>query len=394
MSNSKFLDFIKQEDLRQSSNIELIASENFVSDDIKAALGSCLTNKYAEGYPYHRYYGGCQVIDEIEDYTRYLFKKVFNTDYHVNVQSHSGSQANEAAYRAVLKPGDKVVSMELNSGGHLTHGLPANFSGQLYNFKHYHVDENGLINKNEVETLLFEEHPKLLVVGASSYSREIDYSWFKKEIDEFSPGTLLMVDMAHVAGLIAAGYHKSPFGYADIVTSTTQKTLRGPRGGLIFCKPEFKRAIDSAVFPGTQGGPAMNIIAAKGICAEEALTYEFREYIEKVINNASTMAYRFEELGYNVVTHGTDNHMFIIDLRKNYPDLTGKEVQDMLDEYHITVNKQCVPNEERSPFETSGIRIGTAAMTTKGYDATAFAHIASEIDSYIRRYSADKKLGA
>lgn len=381
----KILEYIESEELRQKQNWELIASENFVSEDVKKALGSCLTNKYAEGYPEHRYYGGCQVVDKIESATRFLFQELFKTDYHCNVQPHSGSQANEAAYRAILKPGDSVLAMAMNDGGHLTHGSPVSFSGQLYKFYHYGVTQSGRVNHDEVIEKLRMLKPKLLVVGASSYSRYLDYDWFRWNIHKHSPGTILMADIAHVAGLIAAGEHPSPFGNADIITSTTQKTLRGPRGGLIFCKKELAKQIDSAVFPGTQGGPLMNVIAAKGICAEEALQPEFKEYIQQVKKNARAMADEFMKLGYKVVGDGTDNHMFVLDLRQNYPNITGLMAQEALDKMFITANKQCVPNEDRKPAQASGIRIGTPAMTTKGWKETDFIECARVIDICLKR---------
>lgn len=385
----KILEYIDSEELRQKQNWELIASENFVSEDVKKALGSCLTNKYAEGYPEHRYYGGCQVVDQIESATRFLFQELFKTDYYCNVQPHSGSQANEAAYRAILSPGDSVLAMGMNDGGHLTHGSPVSFSGQLYKFYHYGVTQFGRVNTNDVIEKLRMLKPKLLVVGASSYSRYLDYEWFRWAIDKYSLNTLLMVDMAHVAGLIAAGEHPDPFGYADIVTTTTQKTLRGPRGGLIFCKTKFGKAIDSAVFPGTQGGPLMNVIAAKGVCAEEAMEPEFKDYIQQVLKNAKAMAEEFKRLGYKVVSDGTDNHMFVLDLRQNHPNITGLMAQEALDKMFITVNKQCVPGETRKPAQASGIRIGTPAMTTKGWKEVEFIECAKVINNCLKRLEGD-----
>ena len=380
------IDAIKNEDDRQKSAIELIASENFTSDDIKRACGSSLTNKYAEGYPEQssidefiaeypdyvhtgnvgRYYGGCKYIDKIELYARYLFKKAFKTNYHVNVQPHSGSSANMAAYMAVLNPGDTILALSLENGGHLTHGSKVSFSGKLYNVVIYGVDENGFIDYAEMFEKALEYRPKLILAGASAYSRIIDFNYFKKVAKKV--GALFMVDMAHIAGLVVAGVHPSPFGLADIVTTTTHKTLRGARGGLIFCKPELAKKIDSAVFPGIQGGALQNIIAGKAITAEEACMDGYKQYICQVVENTKAMCNEFIKLGYDVVTGGTDNHLFLIDLTKTHPHLSGRAAQDVLEQYGITVNKNCVPNETRSPKEASGIRIGLAAMTTRGWE--------------------------
>ncbi len=388
---SKVFDFIEKEKNRQMLNIELIASENFVSDDVMRAVGSCLTNKYCEGYPAHResgnkgrYYGGCKHIDELEEYCCQKWKEVFHTNYHVNVQPHSGSSANLAAYLSILQPGDTILSMNLNNGGHLTHGSGVNFSGKLFNFVFYDVDENGLIDMKDVERLAKKHHPKLILAGASAYSRIIDFEAFSNIA--LSVGAYFMVDMAHIAGLVAAGDHPSPFGLADIITTTTHKTLRGPRGGLIFCRPGLAKKVDSAVFPGTQGGPLEHVIAGKAVAAEEACTEEFRQYIHQVCKNAKAMSDEFIRLGYSVVSGGTDNHLFLLDLTNT--GLTGKEVQDLLDEYHITLNKNCIPHETRSPQQTSGVRIGTAAMTTKGYTEQEFRHVAKLIDRHIRTYQA------
>ena len=309
---SKVLELIAKEQERQNKNIELIASENFVSEDVLKAVGSCLTNKYAEGYPGKRYYGGCEYIDEIESYCKELWQKVFDTDYHVNVQPHSGSNANLAAYQAVVKPGDTILSMELNNGAHLTHGSPVNASGKLYNFCFYGVNDQGFIDYNDVRKKAIECQPKLIVAGASAYSRVIEFDKFAEVADEV--GAYLMVDMAHIAGLVATGYHVSPFGLADIVTTTTHKTLRGARGGLIFCKPELAKKVDSAIFPGTQGGPLEHVIAGKAVAAEEALKPDYKDYIRRVVENADAMAKQFVAMGYNVITGGTDNHMFLLDL--------------------------------------------------------------------------------
>ena len=377
---SKVFDLIKKEEERQARNIELIASENFCSEDIMRAAGSCLTNKYSEGYPGKRYYGGCEVVDEIESYCIEMWQKVFNTDYHVNVQPHSGSSANLAVYQSVLVPGDKVLSMELNNGSHLTHGSPVNASGKLYDFVFYGVDENGFIDYDDVRKKALENHPKLIVAGASAYSRIIDFKKFGEIAKE--AGALLMVDIAHIAGLVATGYHPTPFGYADFVTTTTHKTLRGPRGGLIFCKQEFAKKIDSAIFPGMQGGPLQHIIAGKAIAAEEALRPEYKEYIGHVVENCAAMAKEFIRLGYKVVTGGTDNHLFLVDLTDK--GISGKQVQEACDKEGITLNKNCVPNETRSPMQTSGVRIGTAAMTTKGFTAEMFVETARKIDKIIK----------
>jgi len=384
--SSKVFDLIEEEKKRQRENIELIASENFVSEDILRAVGSCLTNKYAEGFPGKRYYGGCEVVDKIENYCIEQWQKVFNTDYHVNVQPHSGSQANFAAYSAALSPGDTILSMSLSNGGHLTHGSKVNFSGKLYNIIEYNVDENGFIDYNDIYNKIKEYKPNLVLAGASAYPRIIDFKHIKEIINEFSNEDYkpyFMVDMAHIAGLVAAGEHPSPFRLADIVTTTTHKTLRGPRGGLIFCKPELAKKVDSAVFPNSQGGPLLHVIAGKAICAEEAQTDTYKKYIKNVKINCKAMADTFIKMGYDVITNGTDNHLFLIDFSKTHPNITGKQVQDELDKHHITLNKNCVPNEQRSPMQTSGVRIGTAAMTTKGYTVDDFIEIAHKIDKII-----------
>lgn len=386
----KVFDFIKEEELRQQSNVELIASENFVSEAIMKATGSCLTNKYAEGYPDNRYYGGCEIVDKIEKYCIEKWKEVFNTDYHVNVQPHSGSQANLAAYQSVLKQGDTILSLDLNNGGHLTHGSPVNSSGKLYNAVFYNTDENGYIDYEDLKNKLIEYRPQLVLAGASAYPRVIDFKRIYDIINQvcgdgdYRP--YFMVDMAHIAGLVAAGEHPSPFGYADIITTTTHKTLRGPRGGLIFSKPELSKKVNSAVFPGTQGGPLMHVIAAKAVCAEEALMPEYKTYIKHVVNNSKAMANEFLNMGYDLATDGTDNHLFLIDFSRTNPELTGLDVQELLDKYNITLNKNCVPNETRSPKYTSGVRIGTAAMTTKGWNEVDFRNCAKYIDSLIKEH--------
>ena len=392
--DSKVFDIIEKEKHRQDTTVELIASENFVSENVLKAVGSCLTNKYCEGYPADhksgskgRYYGGCEYIDELEEYCCDMWRKVFNTDYHVNVQPHSGSSANLAAYMSVLKPGDTSLAMSLNNGGHLTHGSSVNFSGKLFNMKFYDVDSEGFIDFNDVKNKAEEFRPKLILAGASAYSRIIDFEKFAKIAK--SVGAYFMVDMAHIAGLVAAGDHPSPFGLADIITTTTHKTLRGPRGGLIFCKPELAKKVDSTIFPGTQGGPLEHVIAGKAVAAEEACTEEFKNYIHDVVGNCKAMCDEFISMGYKIVTGGTDNHLFLVDLTAT--GLTGKEVQDELDKHHITLNKNCVPTETRSPQQASGVRIGTAAMTTKGYKKDDFIKVAHNIDKVIKEMQERKK---
>lgn len=392
--DSKVFDIIEKEKHRQDTTVELIASENFVSENVLKAVGSCLTNKYSEGYPANhksgskgRYYGGCEYIDELEEYCCDMWRKVFKTDYHVNVQPHSGSSANLAAYMSVLKPGDTILAMSLNNGGHLTHGSSVNFSGKLFNMKFYDVDANGFIDFNDVKNKAEEFRPKLILAGASAYSRIIDFEKFA-EIAK-SVGAYFMVDMAHIAGLIAARDHPSPFGLADIITTTTHKTLRGPRGGLIFCKPELAKKVDSTIFPGTQGGPLEHVIAGKAVAAEEDCTEEFKNYIHDVVGNCKAMCDEFISMGYKIVTGGTDNHLFLVDLTAT--GLTGKEVQDELDKHHITLNKNCVPTETRSPQQASGVRIGTAAMTTKGYKKDDFIKVAHDIDKVIKEMQERKK---
>lgn len=377
---SKVFEIIAKEQNRQNTFIELIASENFCSENVMKAVGSCLTNKYSEGYPGKRYYGGCEHIDELENYCKEQWQKVFNTDYHVNVQPHSGSSANLAVYAALLNKGDKVLSMELNNGSHLTHGSPVNNSGKLYDFYFYGVDENGYIDYDDVRKKAHEVMPKLIVAGASAYSRIIDFKVFGEIASEV--GALLMVDIAHIAGLVATGYHPTPFGYADVVTTTTHKTLRGTRGGLIFCKQELARKIDSGIFPGTQGGPLNHVIAGKAVTAEEAQSADYKDYIGNVVANCKAMAEEFVKMGYKVVTGGTDNHLFLVDLTDK--GVSGKQVQDACDEVGITLNKNCVPNETRSPMQTSGVRIGTAAMTTKGFTKEQFIEVAHRIDEVIK----------
>ena len=370
------LDEIYNKELRrQASTVELIASENFVSPRVLKYLGSEFTNKYTEGYPGKRYYGGCEFYDKLETYCQELWKDVFSTTYHVNVQPHSGTSANLAAISAVVNPGETILSMSLDSGGHLSHGALVSQVGKLYNIVNYGVDDDGWIDYDKIAKLAGQCQPKLIICGASAYSRKIDYIRFA-EIAR-SVNAYLLADIAHVAGLIAVNKLPSPFGYADIITSTTQKTLRGPRGGLIFCIPELAKKIDSAVFPGTQGGSLMNVIAAKAACAEEALEPKFIDYIDEVMYNAKAMAERFMSHGYNVITGGTDNHMFLVDLRGT--GLTGIDVQNELEKNDVTLNKNAIPNDPLPPSKTSGIRIGTPAMTTKGWRAYDFCMCADNI---------------
>ena len=358
---------------RQKYGIELIASENFASPAVMQAMGTILTNKYAEGYPGKRYYGGCVNVDIVEDIARDRACKLFGAE-HANVQPHSGAQANTAVYFALLRPGDTVLGMSLAHGGHLTHGSPVNMSGSYFNFIPYGVDDvTGTIDYDELERLARENNPKLIVAGASAYPRVIDF----KRISEIakSVGALFMVDMAHIAGLVAAGLHPSPVPYADIVTTTTHKTLRGPRGGMILCREELAKAIDKAIFPGTQGGPLMHIIAAKAVCFGEALQPEFKEYQAQVVKNAKALEKALLSEGFHLVSGGTDNHLLLLDLRPF--DITGKEMEARLDEVHITVNKNAIPNDPQKPFVTSGIRVGTPAATTRGFTEEDMVEIAS-----------------
>jgi len=383
-------EIIEKEYNRQRNNIELIASENYCSEAVLAANGSCLCWKYAEGYPYERtsgnkgrYYGGTEFIDQLEEYCCDKWREVFNTDYHVNVQSHSGSQANFSAFKSVLKTGDTILSMSLDNGAHLTHGAEVNFSGQLYDIHFYDVDDNGFIDMEDVRKKAESLKPKMILAGASAYSRIIDFPKFA-EIAK-SVGAYFMVDMAHIAGLVAADEHVSPFGHADLITTTTHKTLRGPRGGLIFGKPELAKKIDSSVFPYAQGGPLEHIIAGKAVCAVEALKPDFKAYQHQVVINSKAFCDEFIKMGYNVVTRGTDNHLFLLDLSEY--EFTGKDLQNRLDEVGITLNKNCVPNEKRSPMQTSGVRIGTAPMTTRGYKEEDFVKVAHRIDEVIKEMS-------
>lgn len=349
---------------RQRHNIELIASENIVSEAVLKAMGSVLTNKYAEGYPGKRYYGGCECVDIVENIARDRAKKLFGAE-HVNVQPHSGAQANLAVYFALLNPGDTVLGMSLAEGGHLTHGSPVNMSGKYYNFVPYGINsETGRLDYDALETLVKEHKPKLVVAGASAYPRVIDFERIANIAH--ANGALLMVDMAHIAGLVAAGLHPSPFPFADIVTTTTHKTLRGPRGGMIMCKEEFAKAIDKAIFPGTQGGPLMHVIAGKAVCFGEALKPEFKEYQKQVLSNSKAFADALLGYGFDLVSGGSDNHLILVDLRTF--NVTGKEMEKKLDEVRITANKNAIPNDPQSPFITSGIRLGTPAVTSRGFD--------------------------
>jgi len=370
---------------RQQKGIELIASENIVSPAVMEAMGSYLTNKYAEGYPGKRYYGGCYVVDQIEQIAIDRAKELFGAE-HANVQPHSGSQANMAVYFTVLEPGDTVLGMDLSHGGHLTHGSPVNFSGKLFNFISYGVDkETEMIDYENVRKIAKEAKPKLIVAGASAYGRIIDFAKFKEIADEV--GALLMVDMAHIAGLVAAGVHPSPVPYCDFVTTTTHKTLRGPRGGLILCKEKYAKELNKNIFPGIQGGPLEHIIAAKAVCFKEALDPSFKIYGENVVENCKELANQLIAKGFKIVSGGTDNHVFLVDL--NNKDITGKEAENLLDTVGITVNKNTVPNETRSPFVTSGIRIGTAAITTRGFVKEDMAEIAAVIAEAIETREGD-----
>ena len=354
---------IKDEMNRQNSHIELIASENWVSKAVMAAMGSPLTNKYAEGYPGKRYYGGCQCVDVVEDLARERAKKLFGCEY-VNVQPHSGAQANMAVMFAMLEPGDKIMGMNLDHGGHLTHGSPVNLSGKYFDVAHYGVDENGFIDYDEVLRIAKEHKPKLIVAGASAYARTIDFKRFREIADEV--GAYLMVDIAHIAGLVATGLHPSPIPYAHVTTTTTHKTLRGPRGGMIMCSEEMNKKFNfnKAVFPGIQGGPLMHVIAAKAVCFEEALKPEYKEYMEQVVKNAQALSKGLIECGIKIVSGGTDNHLMLIDLSET--EISGKELEKRLDDAHVTANKNTIPNDPRSPFVTSGVRLGTPAVTTRG----------------------------
>ena len=392
---SKVFDYIAREQARQDATVELIASENFVSENVLRAVGSCLTNKYAEGYPAERvsgnrgrYYGGCEIVNDLEEYCCDKWREVFSTDYHVNVQPHSGSQANMAAYLSVIKPGDTILAMNLNNGGHLTHGSSVNFSGKLFDMKFYDVDAQGFIDYADVEQKAAEYKPKLILAGASAYSRVIDFARFA-DIAK-SVGAYFMVDMAHIAGLVAAGDHPSPFGLADIITTTTHKTLRGPRGGMIFCKPELAKKVDSAVFPGQQGGPLLHVIAGKAVCFREAGTAAFADYARRVVENAAALAEAMEAEGFDLVSGGTDNHLLLVDLRGH--GVTGRELQERLDALRITVNKNAIPNDPEKPTVTSGVRIGTPCVTSRGFTPEDMRTIAGCIARACRGHAADRQL--
>jgi len=373
---------MEREKRRQHTNIELIASENIVSPAVMAAAGSVLTNKYAEGYPSRRYYGGCAFVDEVEELAIERAKEVFHAE-HANVQSHSGAQANMAAYRALIEPGDKVMALSLSQGGHLTHGSPVNESGKLYEFVHYGVQEDtGRIDYDKLEAEAKEAKPKLIVAGATVYSRIIDFERISKIAK--SIGARFMVDMAHLAGLVAAGLHPSPIPFADVVTTTTHKTLRGPRGGMILCKLEFAQAVDRAVFPGMQGGPLMHIIAAKAVCLKEAMTEDFTEYQKQVIKNASALAEGLVEQGLKLVSGGTDNHLMLLDLREE--KVSGRKLERMLDEVNITANRNTIPGETRKPTVTSGLRVGSPAVTTRGFKEPEMEKVAGFIFKVIRDF--------
>ena len=397
--DKEIFEAIQKEAKRQSDNIELIASENFVSQSVLQAMGSVLTNKYAEGYPEHRYYGGCVNVDTVENIAIERVKKLFGAE-HANVQPHSGSQANMAVYMSVLTPGDTVMGMDLSNGGHLTHGSKVNFSGKLFNFISYGVDENGFIDYEDVEKKALEFKPKMIVAGASAYPRKIDFEKFKKIADKI--GAYFMVDMAHIAGLVCTGNHMSPVPYADFVTSTTHKTLRGPRGGLILCKEEYAKAIDKTIFPGIQGGPLEHVIAGKAVCFKEALDSSFKTYIDQVVLNCKTLADELIKRGFKLVSGGTENHLMLIDLTSK--SITGKEAEALLEEVNITVNKNAIPNDKEKPTITSGIRVGTAACTTKGlkdddmvilaeaFDLVLSKNIVNDEEKYLQNMNKAKEL--
>ena len=406
--DTKIFEIIEREHQRQKKGIELIASENFVSDQVMEAMGSCLTNKYAEGYPGHRYYGGCQVVDEAENLAIDRLKQIFDAEY-ANVQPHSGAQANMAVFQAVLKPGDTFLGMNLDHGGHLSHGSPVNFSGMMFNALGYNVDENtGYVDYDEMERIALEHRPKLIVGGASAYSREWDYARMRKIADEI--GAIFMVDMAHPAGLIAAGLLDNPLRHAHIVTSTTHKTLRGPRGGVILMGKDFEnpwglttpkgavkmmsQILNSAVFPGIQGGPLEHVIAAKAVAFGEALEPEYREYQRQVQKNAAAMAAAFVKRGYKIVSDGTDNHLMLVDLRTKFPELTGKLAEKCLVAADITTNKNMVPFDSRSPFQTSGLRFGTPAITTRGVKEDKMDRIVELIDRVLQDPENEENIAA
>lgn len=381
---------LEDEKERQSYGLELIASENIVSEAVLEAVGTIFTNKYAEGYPGKRYYGGCVNADVVENIARDRVKEIFGAE-HANVQPHSGSNANFGVYFAMLEYGDTVLGMDLSNGGHLTHGSKVNMSGKYYNFVSYGLNnETEMLDYDEVRRLANEHRPKMIVAGASAYSREIDFKIFRDIADEV--GAYLMVDMAHIAGLVAAGLHMNPVPYADFVTSTTHKTLRGPRGGIILCKEKYGKAIDKAIFPGIQGGPLIHVIAGKAVCFKEALSVEFKDYQNQVLNNSRALARNLIELGYKIVSNGTDNHMFLLDLTDK--GVSGKDVEALLEDVKITVNKNTIPNETRSPFVTSGIRIGTPSLTTRGMKEKEMEIVARLIDETIAKKTSVSEIRA
>lgn len=379
--DNEIYEALQKEIKRQSENIELIASENFVSKAVLEAMGSELTNKYAEGYPRKRYYGGCVNVDTIENVAIERAKKLFGAE-HANVQPHSGSQANMAVYMSVLTPGDTVMGMDLSNGGHLTHGSKVNFSGKLFNFVSYGINSDGYIDYDDVEKKALEFKPKMIVAGASAYPRKIDFKKFREIADKV--GAYLMVDMAHIAGLVCTNNHMSPVPYADFVTSTTHKTLRGPRGGLILCKEEYAKAIDKTIFPGIQGGPLEHVIAAKAVCFKEALEPAFTEYIDQVVLNCKILAEELVKRGFKLVSGGTDNHLMLIDLTSK--NMTGKEAESLLEEVNITANKNAIPNDMQKPSITSGIRVGTAACTTKGLKQEDMVELAHAMELALSKY--------
>lgn len=380
MRDQELASLIEKEQERQNNNIELIASENFCSKEVREAAGSILTNKYAEGYPGHRYYGGCVNVDAVEELARTRACELFGAE-HANVQPHSGSQANMGVYMSVLKPGDRVMGMDLSAGGHLTHGAKVSFSGKLYEFHSYGVDQKTeRIDYDAVDRLAMEIQPKIIVAGASAYAREIDFKEFRRIADHC--GALLMVDMAHIAGLVATGYHMNPVPYADFVTTTTHKTLRGPRGGMILCREEYAKALDKAIFPGIQGGPLCHIVAAKAACLYEAMQPEFKTYIKQLLDNCQVLAGTLQEEGFRLVSGGTDNHLVLLDTMSM--GVTGRDAEAALDEVNITVNKNAIPFDQQKPNITSGIRIGTAAMTTKGFKEDDFRQVGKWIAEVIK----------
>lgn len=384
-SDPELAEAIVKELGRQRNNIELIASENFVSKAVMEAMGSPLTNKYAEGYPGKRYYGGCQEVDVAENLAIERAKQLFGCE-HVNVQPHSGASANTAVYFAMLKPGDTIMGMNLNHGGHLTHGSPVNISGKYFNIVPYGVDETGFIDYDELEKIALETKPKMIVAGASAYARTIDFPRLQKISKEV--GAYLLVDIAHIAGLVVAGEHPSPVPYADFVTTTTHKTLRGPRGGMIMCKAEYAQAIDKAIFPGLQGGPLMHVIAAKAVCFKEALQPDYKAYIQQVVKNAAALSDGLKANGIDIVSGGTDNHLMLVDLRS--VNLTGKEAEKLLDEVGVTCNKNTIPFDPQSPFVTSGIRVGTPAVTSRGMKEEDMKEIADIIAMVLKDFDKNK----